>query len=242
VEGSSLTPGLRRLLCRTALELPYAQSQALLRDTLGFTPCSARELERVAQWHGGQLEAPKEAGSAGRLGPSARAAKPRYGLAIDGRMIPGLVNEEQHRVEWHEVKVATVFDLRQIEPSFYVAGREDTDRVRGAAVEKLTGGPDFPEKLGLIVADGAPWIWNLVALHYPQVRSYWTSTMPPRTCTPRRRPSGAGGGRDLVAETLGSATGRPDRKILRFSWTAGPNPSPGRCRNQPPALAPLLPG
>ena len=43
-------------------------------------------------------------------------------------MIPGLVNEEQHRVEWHEVKVATVFDLRQIEPSFYVAGREDTDR------------------------------------------------------------------------------------------------------------------
>ena len=169
VEGSGLTPGLRRLLCRTALELPYEQSQALLSDTLGFTPCSARELERVAQGHGAQFEARKEPGSVGSRGGSARAAKPRYGLAIDGTMIPGLVNEEQHRVEWHEVKVATVFDLRQIEPSFYVAGREDADRFGERLWRSLQDRQLSPEKLGLIVADGAPWIWNLAALHYPQV-------------------------------------------------------------------------
>ena len=169
VEGRGLTPGLRRLLCRTALELPYEQSQALLSDTLGFTPCSARELERVAQCHGAQFEMPKEAGSAGWRGRPARAAKPRYGLAIDGTMIPGLVNEEQHRVEWHEVKVATIFDLRQIEPSFYVAGREDADQFGERLWRSLQDRQISPEKLGLVVADGAPWIWNLVALHYPGV-------------------------------------------------------------------------
>ena len=169
VEGSGLTPGLRRLLCRTALELPYEQSQALLSDTLGFIPCSARELERVAQCHGAQLEVPKEAGSAGSRGRPARAARARYGLAIDGTMIPGLVNEEQHRVEWHEVKVATLFDRRQIEPRFYVAGREDTDQFGERRWRSLQDRQISPEKLGLVVADGAPWIWNLVALHYPEV-------------------------------------------------------------------------
>jgi hypothetical protein len=169
VEGSGLTPGLRRLLCRTALELPYEQSQALLSDTLGFTPCSARELERVAQGHGRQLETPPPAGSAGPFSRLARTSKPRYGLAIDGTMIPGLVDPEQHRVEWHEVKIATLFDLRQIEPSFYVAGREDAERFGERLWKSLQDRQMAAEKLGLIVADGAPWIWNLAALHYPQV-------------------------------------------------------------------------
>lgn len=169
IAGSSLTPGLQRLLCRTALELPYEQSQALLSDTLGFTPCSARELERVAQTHGGEFEARKETGNAVPSPRPARATKPHYGLAIDGTMIPGLVNEAQHRVEWHEVKVATVFDLRQIAPSFYVAGREDAERFGERLWRSLQERQIHPEQLGLIVADGAPWIWNLVALHYPQV-------------------------------------------------------------------------
>ena len=169
IEGSGLTPGLMRLLCRVALELPYEQSQALLSDTLGFTPCSAREAERVVQCHGERLEQQQEAVGSGKLCRSAHASKPRYCLAIDGTMIPGLVNEEQHRVEWHEVKVATLFDPRQIEASFYVAGREDADRFGERLWRTLQDRQIPPEKLGLIVADGAPWIWNLAALHYPQV-------------------------------------------------------------------------
>src|SRR5262245_43662702 len=56
VESSGMTPGLMRLVCRTALELPYQQSQRLLNDTLGFTPCSAREIERIAKEHGQRIE------------------------------------------------------------------------------------------------------------------------------------------------------------------------------------------
>jgi hypothetical protein len=40
--------GLTRLICRTALELPYQQSHNLLADTLAFAPCSPREIERIA--------------------------------------------------------------------------------------------------------------------------------------------------------------------------------------------------
>jgi hypothetical protein len=115
------------------------------------------------------LEALKEAGNSGPFCRPVHAAKPRYGLAIDGTMIPGLVNEEQHRVEWHEVKIATLFDLRQIEPRFYVAGREDADRFGERLWKSLQDRQIDAEKLGLIVADGAAWIWNLVALHYSQV-------------------------------------------------------------------------
>src|SRR5579862_9778095 len=53
---TGITPGLSRILCRTALELPYNQSQLLLTDLLGFRPCSAREIERVANRHGEILE------------------------------------------------------------------------------------------------------------------------------------------------------------------------------------------
>jgi len=170
VEDSGLTPGLMRLLCRTALELPYEQSQALLNDTLGFTPCSAREAERVAQRHGERLEQQKAAlTTPRRLSRPAGVSKRLYCLAIDGTMIPGLVNEEQHRVEWHEVKVATIFDPRQIESSFYVAGREDADRFGERLWRELQDRQIPPERLRLIVADGAPWIWNLAALHYPDV-------------------------------------------------------------------------
>src|ERR1700674_2089576 len=36
VDQTGVTPGLSRLICRTALELAYDQSQRVLTDTLGF--------------------------------------------------------------------------------------------------------------------------------------------------------------------------------------------------------------
>ncbi len=142
----------------------------MLSDTLGFTPCSAREAERVVQRHGGRLEEQKAApASSGKLCRPVRGSKRLYCLAIDGTMIPGLVNEQQHRVEWHEVKLATIFDPRQIQSSFYVAGREDAERFGERLWRELQDRQIPSERWRLIVADGAPWIWNLAALHYPEV-------------------------------------------------------------------------
>jgi len=56
ITQTGITPGLSRVVCRSALELPYKQSQQLLDDSLGFEPCSAREIERIANQHGEKIE------------------------------------------------------------------------------------------------------------------------------------------------------------------------------------------
>lgn len=177
VDTSGMTPGLMRLVCPTALELPYQQSEQLLADTLGFLPCSAREIERVAKSQGRQMEdwADKEMASIDGKGPT-RLPKPVYVLAIDGTMIPGLPHPQQHRLDWHEVKLAPIFDSRAIEPSLYVAGREDAEHLgerlwRDMQLKALSG-----KNLCLIVADGAPWIWNLADRYFrgvPQLLDFY---------------------------------------------------------------------
>ncbi len=88
VEESGITPGLMRVICRSALELPYEQSQRLLSDTLGFSPCSGREVERIAKRHGARIErlaAAEQAGSA--AAGLKKRQKPRYITAIDAAMM-----------------------------------------------------------------------------------------------------------------------------------------------------------
>jgi Uncharacterised protein family (UPF0236) len=171
LEHSGLTPGLARVVCRTALELAYQQSQHLLTDTLGFAPCSAREVERIAKQHGAWLEEGQAEGS--RPEPKVRrtGSKPRaqYCLAIDGVMIAGLPDTDTHCVNWHEVKLATGFDPRQIQPPFYVAGREEAEgfgkRLWGQIGQHGLDERSFLEMLG----DGAHWIWNLADGYFPEV-------------------------------------------------------------------------
>ena len=84
-------------------------------------------------------------------------------------MIPGLVDTEQHRLEWHEVNLATLLDSRQIEPIFYGSGREDVERCGNRLWKELEHRRIAPEKLQLILGDGAPWIWNLAEMLFPGV-------------------------------------------------------------------------
>lgn len=171
LEQSGMTPGLGRVVCRTALELAYQASQQLLTDTLGFAPCSAREVERIAKQHGQELEA-SPAGQTGserkvrRLGCKPRA---QYCLAIDGVMIAGLPDPTSHCVNWHEVKLAAGFDPRQIQPAFYVAGREEAEgfgkRLWSHLQQRGLDERSFRQLLG----DGARWIWNLAESYFPAV-------------------------------------------------------------------------
>jgi uncharacterized protein UPF0236 len=164
-DATGLTPGLRRVICRVALELAYEPTRRLLKDILGFTPCSSRQVERTAQQHGTEME---EAGP--RVGGAPRARpKKVYCLALDGTMIPGLPDPAQHRLLWHEVKLATVVDLRQIEMPFYVAAVEEAERFGQRLWKELDARQMNGDWLVQVVGDGAPWIWNLVDLHFPGV-------------------------------------------------------------------------
>jgi hypothetical protein len=163
-DETGITPGLRRVICRVALELAYEPAKQLMRDTLGMSPCSAREIERIATSHGSRMDKPTRAES-GKQQPRRRT----YCVAIDGTMVPGLPDPSEHRVVWHEVKLATLFDAGDVEAPFYVAGLEGP----AAFGQRLWG---ELESRGLdgrwlvqVIGDGAPWIWNLADLHFPHV-------------------------------------------------------------------------
>jgi hypothetical protein len=166
-----MTPGLMRVVCRTALELAYEQSHKLLSDTLGFTPCSAREVERIAKEHGGKIESlMNEHGLLEIVArPVKRWRKARYCMAIDGVMIAGLPDPETHRLAWHDVKVGVLFDSRGLDSTTYVAGRESVEPF-GERLWKHIQGQGLDEKdFRVVLGDGAPWIWNLADMHLPTV-------------------------------------------------------------------------
>lgn len=166
-DETGITPGLMRVICRVALELAYEQSANLLADTLGFSPCSPREVERIAKRHGAKMDY-KERVETMRSRPTGRKGAV-YCLAIDGVMIPGLPDKQEHRLQWHEVKLATLVDPRGIRPTFYVAGRDDAQQFQSRLWEELqVRGLDVGD-IRLVLGDGAPWIWNLVETCFPGV-------------------------------------------------------------------------
>ena len=164
-DETGITPGLRRVICRVALELAYEPTWLLLRDTLGFTPCSSREIERIADSHGKQMDTPSSVAGEVR----SKRTKKIYCLAIDGVMIPGVPDPQEHRILWHEVKLAAVFDVRDIEPSFYVADTADSDTFGRRLWREFESRGMDGNWLLQVLGDGAPWIWNLADLHFPGV-------------------------------------------------------------------------
>jgi hypothetical protein len=169
ITETRITPGLSRIVCRSALELPYGQSQQLLTDSLGFEPCSAREIERIANQHGQKIEQMRAQGTLRPAAESTLNKKDRYCMAIDAGMIPGLPDPHRHRLDWHDVKLAVVFDPKKISPTFYIAGREDAQRFGKRLWAELESRRLYQDRFRLILGDGAPWIWNLVEMHLPGV-------------------------------------------------------------------------
>jgi hypothetical protein len=165
VNDTAMTPGLQRVICRVALEMAYEPTASLLKDTLGFTPCSSREIERIANRHGEEMGKLLETNSAVKQ----PRAKKVHCVAIDGTMIPGLPDPQDHRLIWHEVKLATVMDAREIESPFYLASTENAETFGMQLWRELESRAMAPQNFAQVIADGAPWIWNLADLHFPGV-------------------------------------------------------------------------
>ena len=163
-DNTGVTPGLARVVCRTALEMPYKPAKELLTDTLGFAPCSAREIERIANTHGAAMRDSPEA-NAPTLG---RRKGKHFHLAIDGTMIPGLPDAQTHRLKWHEVKIAALEDVRDIEAPLYVASTGNAEEFGKKLWDEMQSKGMDGRELVQITADGAPWIWNLADMHFPE--------------------------------------------------------------------------
>lgn len=189
ISGESITPGLRSMIDKTAATAPFAKATDLLRELAGLD-LSIKRVERAAEADGRTLNheiaARSDAIAAGTLTPIPRAAPPRrLYVAVDGTGIPATGAATAGRAgkypdgkaRTREIKLGVVFTqttldekgrpVRDPDSSSYVATLEPAEafgrliyaeaRRRGSAQARQT----------VMLGDGAPWIWNLAAGHFP---------------------------------------------------------------------------
>jgi hypothetical protein len=169
--GKSL--GVQESLSLLSAHLPFAEASDTLQRLLGVHTCTS-EAEKHAQRWGERLEAEweeeVEAVFEEDLTVLPEAAPERLYVAVDACKTP-LTDH------WRETKIGSVYDAR---------GRDEegVDRVgrttyvgtvhrpyeavgRRLYVEALRRGLGLAKEV-VVLGDGAPWIWELAATHFPQ--------------------------------------------------------------------------
>jgi hypothetical protein len=189
VADASLSPGLQRMVARVGSAEPFAQARRDLTELAGVD-LSVKRVERSAEADGQRLaalvEAEADAVLAGALSPLERTGPvDTLYVAMDGTGVPTAPADTKDRRGKHpdgrartrEVKLGCVFTQTGLDP----AGRppRDPDSSSYVATLKPAGpfgslvyaearrrGVDRAARL-IVLGDGAPWIWNLAALHFP---------------------------------------------------------------------------
>jgi hypothetical protein len=173
------TAGVKSLVANFAGRLPYAEAVELLELSTGL---------RVEEFSAEQLVA--EVGAQLRARAAQEQAEVWAGEApialtpVPARLYVGLDGTHAHIDNaWHEVKTGVIYagvpdaeGQDQAEDCHYVAAQETAEafgeRAYGAAVGR---GVEQAAEV-VVIGDGAKWIWNLAALHYPQateIVDYW---------------------------------------------------------------------
>ena len=189
VAGAALSPGLRRMVARVGSSEPFAQARRDLAELAGLE-LTAKRVERSAESDGDLVRAATEheaeAVIAGRVVPfpGAGPVETLY-VALDGTGVPMVPRETAGRrgkspagrARTREVKLGCLFTgtgldergrpVRDPGSSSYVATLETAERF-GSLVyaEARRRGAGHAGQL-VVLGDGAPWIWNLAAEHFP---------------------------------------------------------------------------
>jgi hypothetical protein len=175
--------GYTQLAVRLSAVLPFEQAAVILEEAFQL-PTAVTTLWRRTQEVGQRLQAVQERRRRQATAlpplwepPIVRQADKRMGVALDG----AIINLRQEG--WKELKIACVFGLgvrRRADP---LSGEEvAVARAVDTSYVAHLGGPDAIgdlllsearrrqwEEAGdtLVLGDGAPWIWNQAALHFP---------------------------------------------------------------------------
>ena len=165
------TPMVKALVSELAGRLPYAEAARVMGR---FTGLGIEEscCERIVAEVGGRLrseESEQMAGyDCGQITPLVRRAPERLYVSMDGTSahIDG---------SWHEVKTGVVHEARPGPDGIdracgqrYVAAQEPAERF-GERLYVGAAQAGVEQACEVVVAgDGAEWIWNVAAHHYPQ--------------------------------------------------------------------------
>ena len=191
VTSASMSPGLRKMTARAAAALPFARAGSLLADLAGIR-LSARRIERRAEADG-QAAAAAIAGQASAVAARTLTVLPppaplpdKLYIAIDGTGVPMVPAETQGHPGKHDDGRARTREVKMA--CLFTQTTTDTDgwpvRDPGSASYLATFAPaaDFGTLMAAeagrrgaghirqltVLGDGAAWIWNLAARHFPE--------------------------------------------------------------------------
>ncbi|MGV7724192.1 MULTISPECIES: ISKra4 family transposase [Mycobacterium] len=194
VTDASLSPGLRRMVARTAAAEPFATAADLLAELAGIRLTDKR-IERSAETDGAtaakHLSTESAAIARGTLAvlpaPTDRGERPdKLYIAIDGTgvpMVPAAVRGRaaktgDGRARTREVKLACLFTqtindeqgrpVRDPDSTSYVGSFAPAEQFATLVhAEARRRGADTIRQL-VVLGDGAPWIWTLASAILPE--------------------------------------------------------------------------
>jgi hypothetical protein len=185
VEHTSFSPGVRRLMARSGSRDSFARAEEDLWHYAGIR-VDTKDVERVTEALGADMERHDEAhrgeAMAGRIPPQEEPVPVLY-VACDGTGVPVTKKETAGRKgkkgdpKTREAKLGCVFTQVKTDPHGLPVREKESTTYTGA----IEGAETFGERLyaealrrGLLSAqlvvvlgDGARWIWNMAALHFP---------------------------------------------------------------------------
>ena len=164
----------QELVALVSAELPFDSTCRHLVRLTGID-VSAKQCQRISALHGEQVErasaAERTALFEGRLGYLAAGRGARLYVTLDAT--------KTHLTDgWHETKLGAVYDVKPDrhgndtpgQTSYTASVRESVEQFgQRLYQEACCRGVERVAEV-IAVADGAPWIWNLVAEHFPGAR------------------------------------------------------------------------
>jgi hypothetical protein len=187
IVGTSLSPGVRRMIGRVGGKEPFDPGREDLEALAGVV-VATKQVERVSEELGVRIESiwkqERQAILSGKLAPLLPAV-PKLYIAIDGTGVPVVPRETQGRrgkdasgkAKTREAKVGCVFTQTQQDAQGYPIRDADSTSYVGAIETSEAFGPRIyaeAVRRGLrqaqkviVLGDGAPWIWEIATEYFP---------------------------------------------------------------------------
>jgi hypothetical protein len=185
IVGTSLSPGVRRIMGRTGAKGPFAPGREDIKEMAGID-VNPKEVERVSHRLGEEVEAfnQEEGEKALCNGNKTLQAIPKMYICMDGTGVPVVKAEtvdrkgkgEEGQAKTREAKLGCVFTQTQVNEKGYPVRDEDSTTYAGSIetadafgkriyAEAQRRGLDSAREVS-VIADGSPWIWNIAEEHF----------------------------------------------------------------------------
>lgn len=188
IEGTSFSPGVRRMMGLVGSKEPFDEGRRDLEELSGVK-VSTKALERASEATGSDIEARAQQEIELAMTDKLVWMKPesrikRMYIAMDGTGVPVVPREVEGRkgkdadgkAKTREAKLGCVFTQTTVD--------EEGRPIRDAQSTSYVGAIETAEELGrriyaeavrrglreanevIVIGDGAPWIWNVAAKHF----------------------------------------------------------------------------